>query len=116
MLQSFLSPTGFQSFFAASREALERGQRCTPSHALRRLGPQAHCPWASKAASASVSNAAESRICLTYPCLPESIQAVRIQNLCVGGNSIDLEVVRNAQSVSVDILRRKGNLQVRTIY
>jgi glycogen debranching enzyme len=61
-------------------------------------------------------HAAESRICLSYPCLPESIQAVRIQNLCVGGNSIDLEVVRNAQSVSVDILRRTGNLQVRTIY
>src|SRR6202043_1156285 len=55
MLQSFLSPTGFQSFFAASREALERGQRCTPSHALRRLGPQAQCTWCSKAASASVS-------------------------------------------------------------
>ena len=60
-------------------------------------------------------HAAESRICLSYPCLPESIQAVRIQNLCVGGNSIDLEVRRNAQSVAVDILRRTGNLQVRTI-
>jgi len=60
-------------------------------------------------------HAAESRICLSYPSLPESIQAVRIQNLCVGGNSIDLEVRRNAQSVSVDILRRTGNLQVRTI-
>jgi glycogen debranching enzyme len=61
-------------------------------------------------------HAAESRICLTYPCLPESIQAVRIENLCVSGNSVDFEVVRNAQSVSVNILRRTGNLQVRTIY
>ena len=61
-------------------------------------------------------HAAESRICLSYPSLPESIQAVRIQNLCVGGNSIDLEVRRNAQSVAVDILRRTGNLQVHTIY
>ena len=61
-------------------------------------------------------HAAESRICLSYPCLPESIQAVRIQNLCVGENSVDFEVVRNAQSVSVDILRRTGNLQVRTTY
>jgi glycogen debranching enzyme len=60
--------------------------------------------------------AAESRICLSYPCLPESLQAVRIRNLCVGGNSIDLEVVRNAQSVSVDILRRTGTVQVRTIH
>ncbi|MBV9107290.1 MAG: hypothetical protein JO313_14825 [Verrucomicrobia bacterium] len=48
--------------------------------------------------------------------MPESIQAVKIQNLCVGGKTIDFEVVRNAQSVSVDILRRTGNLQVRTIY
>ncbi|MBV9643717.1 MAG: amylo-alpha-1,6-glucosidase [Verrucomicrobia bacterium] len=61
-------------------------------------------------------HASQSRICLTYPCLPESIQAVKIQNLCVGGKTIDFEVVRNAQSVSVDILRRTGNLQVRTIY
>src|SRR6202030_3949254 len=55
MLQSFLSPTDFQSFFAASREALDRDQRCTPSHALRRLGAQAQCTWCSKAASASAS-------------------------------------------------------------
>ena len=61
-------------------------------------------------------HAAESRICLTYPCSPESIQTVRIQNLFVGQNSIDLQVVRNAHSVSVDILRRTGNIQVRTIH
>jgi glycogen debranching enzyme len=57
-------------------------------------------------------HAAESRICLTYPCLPESIQSVRIQNLSVGANSIDLEVTRNAESVSVNVLRRTGNIEV----
>jgi len=61
-------------------------------------------------------HAAESRICLTYPCLPESIQSVRIQNLCIGANSIDLEVTRDVESVSVNVLRRTGNIQVRTIY
>jgi glycogen debranching enzyme len=60
-------------------------------------------------------DAAESRIRLTYPCLPESIQNVRIQNLSVGPNSIDLELVRNSHGVSVNILRRTGNLQVCTI-
>jgi glycogen debranching enzyme len=60
-------------------------------------------------------DAAESRIRLTYPCLPESIQNVRIQNLCVGPNSVDLELVRNSHGVSVNILRRTGNLQVCTI-
>jgi glycogen debranching enzyme len=59
-------------------------------------------------------HATESRICLTYPSLPASIHDIRIQNLCVGGNSIDLELVRNAHSVSVNILRRTGNLQVCT--
>ena len=58
----------------------------------------------------------ESRISLTYPCLPESIQSVRIQNLCIGANSIDFEVIRNLESVSVNVLRRTGNIQVRTIY
>jgi glycogen debranching enzyme len=59
--------------------------------------------------------AAEPMIRLTYPSLPASIHDIRIQNLCVGGNSIDLELVRNAHSVSVSILRRTGNLQVSTI-
>jgi glycogen debranching enzyme len=58
----------------------------------------------------------QSRICLTYPCLPESIQSVKIQNLCIGANSIDFEVIRNVESVSVNVLRRTGNIQVRTIY
>jgi glycogen debranching enzyme len=60
-------------------------------------------------------SAIESKVCFTYPCLPESIPKVRIQNLVVGRNSVDLELVRNAQSVSVNILRRTGNLQVCTI-
>jgi glycogen debranching enzyme len=61
-------------------------------------------------------SAVESKICFTYPCLPESIHQVRIQNLCLGGNSVDLELTRNAQSVSVNILRRTGNLEICTIY
>jgi glycogen debranching enzyme len=59
---------------------------------------------------------AESKICLTHPTLPESIQNVRIINLCVGGNSVDLELVRNKHSVAVNILRRTGNLQVCTTH
>ena len=60
-------------------------------------------------------HAAESKICLTYPALPESIREVRIQNLCLGGASVDLHLVRNAHRVSVDILRRTGHLQVCTV-
>jgi glycogen debranching enzyme len=60
-------------------------------------------------------HAAESTVCFTYPRLPESIHIVTIRNLCVGQNSIDLELVRNRHSVSVNILRRMGNLQVRSI-
>jgi len=54
-------------------------------------------------------HAAESRICLSYPSLPESIQAVRIQNLCVGGNSIDLrgEAKRTERSCGHPASHRK---------
>jgi glycogen debranching enzyme len=60
-------------------------------------------------------DAAESTVCLTYPRLPESIQIVTIRNLSLGQNSIDLELVRNRHSVSLNILRRTGNFQVRSI-
>jgi hypothetical protein len=59
--------------------------------------------------------AADSTIRLTYPRLPESIRNVTIRNLCIGPNSIDLELTRNRDSVSVNILRRTGNIQVCTV-
>ena len=87
------------------------------------LHPQACAPqaWAAGAVflmlqsclGLSVS-AGDSTVTLTYPRLPESIRNVTIRNLRVGPDSIDLELSRNPESVSVNILRRTGNIQVCT--
>src|SRR5205823_6688571 len=59
--------------------------------------------------------ARESRVYLYYPALPESLQFVRIRNLKVGQASIDLAFERHAHTVSVDIQRRAGAIEVVTI-
>ena len=85
------------------------------------LHPQACAPqaWAAGAVFLMLQsclglsvNAADSTVHLTYPKLPESIRNVKIRNLCIGPNSIDLELMRNQGSVSVNILRRTGDIQV----
>ncbi len=59
--------------------------------------------------------AAQSTIYFAFPRLPESIQNITIRNLCVGRNSVDLDLVRNSHSVSVNVLGRTGSLNVSTI-
>jgi glycogen debranching enzyme len=56
--------------------------------------------------------ASEESIYFYYPCLPESLQRVRIRNLKVGRHSVDLEVVRQGAAVSVNPLRRDGHLDI----
>jgi glycogen debranching enzyme len=56
--------------------------------------------------------ASESRICLHYPALPEKLQQIRIRNLKVGNGSVDLSFERYADSVSVNILRRTGKVEI----
>jgi glycogen debranching enzyme len=89
------------------------------------LHPQACAPqaWAAGAVFLMLQSclglsvhAADSTVRLTYPRLPESIRNVTIRNLCIGPNSIDLELMRNRESVSVNILRRSGNIQVSTLH
>jgi glycogen debranching enzyme len=59
--------------------------------------------------------APESRIYFYYPSLPESIQRLKILDLKVGSSSVDLELRRYEKVVSVDILRREGELEIVTI-
>jgi len=59
--------------------------------------------------------ATESRVYLQYPALPEALPCVRIKNLSIGNGSLDLMLERNADTVSVDIHRRTGDLEVVTI-
>jgi glycogen debranching enzyme len=62
-----------------------------------------------------VIRARESRIFLYHPRLPESLQRLCIQGLKVGSSSVDLELWKHENSVSVNILRRTGNLEIAAI-
>ncbi|MGA9584206.1 MAG: amylo-alpha-1,6-glucosidase [Terracidiphilus sp.] len=59
--------------------------------------------------------ASESRICLHYPALPDKLQQIRVHNLKVGNGDVDLSFERYADSVSVNILRRSGNVEIMTM-
>ena len=56
--------------------------------------------------------ASESRICLHHSALPEKLQQIQIGNLKVGNGSVDLSFERFADSVSVNILRRSGDVEI----
>lgn len=57
-------------------------------------------------------NAGESRVYLHHSALPEKLQHVRIRNLRVGNASVDLSCERYAETVSINILRRNGNVEI----
>jgi glycogen debranching enzyme len=54
----------------------------------------------------------ENRIYMHHSALPEKLQHVRIRNLKVGNGSVDLSCERYAETVSVNILRRSGNIEI----
>jgi glycogen debranching enzyme len=56
--------------------------------------------------------ATENRIFLYHTSLPESLQSVRVHNLRVGAASVDLAFERHAETVGLNILQRKGNLEI----
>jgi glycogen debranching enzyme len=57
-------------------------------------------------------DAAESAISLVRPFLPPFLTHARILNLQVGGAAADLLVVRHENEVSVNVLRRTGDIEV----
>lgn len=57
-------------------------------------------------------HAKESRVYVYHPALPESLDFVRIRNLKVGQGSVDLVFERHAHTVSLDIQRRAGEIEV----
>jgi glycogen debranching enzyme len=60
-------------------------------------------------------NAAAGHVYFTRPCLPASLDELRIHNLEVAGATVDLLLVRHVQDVGVNILRREGDVQVLVI-
>jgi glycogen debranching enzyme len=59
--------------------------------------------------------ASEGAIYFFYPRLPEWLQEISIQGLRVGGSSVDLEIVRNKESVAVSPVRQTGELKISVI-
>ncbi len=57
-------------------------------------------------------SAKESRVYLRHAELPEAVPDVRIRNLRIGAASVDLAFARRAESASVDVLRRSGNVEI----
>jgi hypothetical protein len=56
--------------------------------------------------------ALESRLYLHYSALPEKVEQVRIRNLRIGNAEVDLSFERYQQTVSVNILRRSGHVEI----
>lgn len=56
--------------------------------------------------------ALQSRVYLYHSALPEKLQHVRIRNLKVGNGNVDILCERYADTVSVNILRRSGNVEI----
>ncbi|HTC89931.1 MAG TPA: hypothetical protein VK686_16600, partial [Bryobacteraceae bacterium] len=57
----------------------------------------------------------DQQIYFTRPHLPSSLGELRIHNLEVAGATVDLLLNRQEQNVSVDVIRRDGNIQVMVI-
>jgi glycogen debranching enzyme len=57
-------------------------------------------------------NGPEAQIRLARPALPNSLGELRIHNLQVAGGSVDLVVARHEHDVSVNVLRREGDIEI----
>ena len=52
------------------------------------------------------------RVCLERPLLPEFLGEVRLRNLRLGSGSVDLCFHRTSEDVAVNVLSRKGKVEV----
>ena len=57
-------------------------------------------------------NAPQARISFIRPQLPASLGELRIHNLEVAGATVDLLLLRHADDVGVNVLRREGDVQI----
>ena len=92
----------------------DAGRRAGP--VPRGLRPQA---WAaasvsssSKRASGLEISAPQAGISFIRPQLPASLGELRIHNLKLAGATVDLLLVRHADDVGVNVLRREGDVQI----
>jgi glycogen debranching enzyme len=57
-------------------------------------------------------NGPEAQVFFTRPCLPAVLGELRIHNVEVAGAAVDLLLVRHERDVSVNVLRREGDVQI----
>jgi glycogen debranching enzyme len=60
-------------------------------------------------------DASRGQLLFRRPTLPESLKWVRIEGLTVGEASIDLRLDHHPHNVSVDVLRRRGDVEILTV-
>jgi glycogen debranching enzyme len=96
-----------------------RRQGESPTHYPVSCSPQA---WASGACWLLLQaclgleiRGAERNVCFTRPFLPPFLQEIRIHDLVVGNASVDLELIRHDDDVSVNVLRRDGEVEVTVV-
>jgi hypothetical protein len=53
---------------------------------------------------------------LINPCLPSFIEEVTLRNIRLGGSSVDFAVRRHGSEASLEILRRRGKIQVSVVF
>ena len=56
--------------------------------------------------------APERQICFAHPLLPANLDEVRIENLRVGDATVDLLMHRQEDGVAVEVLRRRGEIEI----
>jgi glycogen debranching enzyme len=61
-------------------------------------------------------NALEGKVVLDSPCLPDSVDRLRLEGLLVGASGeVSLEIVRRESDVALHVLRRRGDVSVVSI-
>ena len=60
-------------------------------------------------------HAPEAEVRFSHPVLPEFLQEVQIKNLKIGAASIDLQLQRHDYDVSINVVRKEGDVHVTVI-
>ena len=104
--------TGCQSCSAASRRTRERGRSSHPVACAPQAWAAASVFLLFQACLGLEINAPEGQVYFTRPHLPASLDELRIHNLEVAGATVDLLLVRHEHDVSVNVLRREGDVEI----
>ena len=55
------------------------------------------------------------QVLFSYPLLPPALKEVEVLNLRVGNAAVDLQLLRHGHDVGINVLRRKGHVEIQMI-